>query len=203
MLRSLVAVALVASSAHAFSWKNCGDTSDPVTVNSLTLSPNPVVLGKNISLSFSATSKVNLTSGGKAEVKIWKKEGIWIEIPCVDNVGSCTYDNLCSLIPDKPCGPILTKNHIPCKCPFNAGTYSIPNPVSIKTKNPGLSWLTSGEFSAQGTVLDDAGHRLACYLVYVTLSETGELTIGESTEQLEDHPSILAQKQRAQAKLNN
>ncbi len=32
---------------------------------------------------------------------------------------------------------------VPCTCPFNAATYTIPPPgVAIKLHNPNLSWLT-------------------------------------------------------------
>jgi ganglioside GM2 activator len=27
--------------------------------------------------------------------------GIWTKLPCIDNVGSCDYDNICTLLPDK------------------------------------------------------------------------------------------------------
>lgn len=50
-----------------------------------------------------------------------KKVGfLWVDVPCVDNVGSCNYDDLCASIPfppGEPCPePFLTLG-LPCNCP--------------------------------------------------------------------------------------
>lgn len=49
--------------------------------------------------------------------------GFWVKIPCVDNIGSCTYDNFCNilemLIPiEEPCPEPLHTYGLPCHCPF-------------------------------------------------------------------------------------
>jgi ganglioside GM2 activator len=60
----------------------------------------------------------------KAAVRVQKKIGfIWIDIPCIDNIGSCDYEDLCALIPFKPVGepcpePFLSLK-LPCACPFS------------------------------------------------------------------------------------
>ena len=66
------------------------------------------------------------------------------DIPCVDNVGSCQYQNVCSMIrPDSgPCSPPFSTYDIPCHCPFNAGIYTLPL-YSMSTQNPGINWLTN------------------------------------------------------------
>jgi len=152
-----------------FSWSNCGSTSDPISVQSLQVGPDPVVLGQNITVSFKGSFGQTIVSGASAKVKMWKKIfGVWTDIPCVDNVGSCNYADFCSLFKNPNCGPILTEYKIPCHCPFTAGSYSLPT-VSVKTKDPGWEWLTSGDFSAQGELYDASGNRLGCYLVYITL----------------------------------
>lgn len=110
---------------------------------SLNLSPDPLVLGHNITLEFQVTIGTSVTSG-TAHVTLEKKVGIWIEIPCISNIGSCTYDNFCDLFNiSKPCGPILEQYKIPCHCPFNSGTYTFPT-TSFATKVPSNvpSWLT-------------------------------------------------------------
>ena len=46
--------------------------------------------------------------------------GIKVEVPCVDNIGSCNYDDVCSMIPPTPssgCPPPLPTYKIPCACP--------------------------------------------------------------------------------------
>jgi len=48
-----------------------------------------------------------------------KKIGfVWFTAPCKDNVGSCTYDNICEMLPASDCPAILKKYGIPCHCPF-------------------------------------------------------------------------------------
>jgi ganglioside GM2 activator len=67
-------------------------------------------------------SLINLSE--KAAVRVQKKIGfIWIDIPCIDNIGSCDYEDLCALIPFKPVGepcpePFLSLK-LPCACPFS------------------------------------------------------------------------------------
>lgn len=56
----------------------------------------------------------------KVALKIIKKVGPFtVLIPCVDNVGSCTYADLCKMLPtpDK-CPDFFVKHDIPCDCPF-------------------------------------------------------------------------------------
>jgi ganglioside GM2 activator len=136
-----------------FSWDSCGSSSDPVQLKSLTLAPDPLVLGQNITVSFAADFAEQINAG-QALITLEKKIfGIWTEIPCVDNVGSCTYDNFCTLFnPNKPC-PVLEKYGIPCHCPFGPGDYALPA-VSIATKDPNISWLTDGDFYAKAQMLD-------------------------------------------------
>jgi len=158
-----------------FSFENCGTTSDPEVLSSLSVTPDPIVLGQNITVAFKGTigeAIANLTNY-KANVWVWKKIlGIWTEIPCISQAGSCTYDNFCSLLRPNhdvpPCGPALNEYHVPCVCPFPAGTYSIP-PSPTHIKDPGLSWLTNGDYSAKGELLDPTGKRLGCYLLYASL----------------------------------
>jgi hypothetical protein len=104
-------------------------------------------------------------------LEIYKKFlGAWIYVPCVEGVGSCTISNICDKIHnggDCPLAPwyarassqlsspfslllllllLLTlrpNRGVPCTCPFNAATYTIPPPgVAIQLHNPNLSWLT-------------------------------------------------------------
>jgi len=159
-----------------FSWDNCGSSGEPVQLASLAVGPDPIVLGNNITVSFAAKMGNNIVAGSgfSAGVTIEKKIfGIWTEIPCVDSVGSCSYDDFCSLFKPHPngCGPILEEYKLPCDCPFNTGSYSMPT-TSIKTKNPNLSWLTDGDFYLKGQIFDSGGNEWACYEVYASLSSS-------------------------------
>ncbi len=55
-----------------------------------------------------------------------KVAGFYIKVPCVDNVGSCTYDNMCQDWA-AACPKYFEKFGIPCTCPIPANSYSIPD----------------------------------------------------------------------------
>jgi len=162
----------------AFSWQNC-DTSGPDKLLALSVTPDPITLGNNVTLSFDGIIGAPATNAtlGRMEVTIWKKIlGIWTEIPCIDMIGSCTYPSLCALLDDpnwtSQCEPVVGKYNVPCKCPWTEKEYKVPATSTITT-DPGLSWLASGDYSAQAKLFDNAGKELGCVLVYASLQEKG------------------------------
>lgn len=51
--------------------------------------------------------------------------GFWAKVPCVDQIGSCTYEDFCQIIdtvipPGEPCPEPLHTYGLPCHCPFKA-----------------------------------------------------------------------------------
>lgn len=66
----------------------------------------------------------------QAVLKVEKVElGIWIEIPCVNSIGSCTYDDLCiySLPLNETCPESFISNNVPCRCPISKVGYLYDN----------------------------------------------------------------------------
>jgi len=113
-----------------FSYDDCSSGSDPSHLRSLNVSPDPIPVPGQITVSASAENGESVAGNIKASVKIETKIfGTFIEIPCVDNFGSCDYDDLCSLLPkpEEPCPPIFAKAGIPCRCPFPAGKFNLPS----------------------------------------------------------------------------
>mmetsp|Transcript_18600 Transcript_18600/g.26086 ORF Transcript_18600/g.26086 Transcript_18600/m.26086 type:complete len:201 (+) Transcript_18600:57-659(+) len=153
--------------ASDFTYSNCGSASDPVQINSLTVLPAPVTLGKPVTVAAQVTLTEDLYHIA-ADVTIQKKMlGHWTNIPCVDNIGSCQYADVCEMLVNQTCPEEFTSAGIPCNCPFSAGVYNLPS-TTVDTTDPGLSWLTSGEFHAN-VVLSQYGSRLCCYDFYVTI----------------------------------
>ena len=71
---SVLSVLLLLALAVAHPWRmldhsftNCGSSSDPVTVQTIDLNPDPVQPGKKLAININATAKVNMT-GGKIQV---------------------------------------------------------------------------------------------------------------------------------------
>lgn len=113
-----------------FSYDDCSGPSDPVHVRTLHVSPDPIPIPGNIVVDASAEVLGSVGGNLKASIKLETEIfGHFFEIPCIDNVGSCDYDDLCSLLPKQgePCPPILAKAGVPCRCPFPAGKFSLPS----------------------------------------------------------------------------
>ncbi|XP_066285038.1 ganglioside GM2 activator-like [Branchiostoma lanceolatum] len=143
---------------------DCGMPSDPVKING-TLMPDPLNINDQISGSFNVTSMVMVSSPLKAEVTIMKKVGsTMVKIPCVSNLGSCNYDDLCSLIPlqpGEPCPSPLSDYNIPCMCPFKMGSYVLPAQSFYLPSGILPSWLVTGEYHGKA-MLSSNGKSLAC-----------------------------------------
>uniref|UniRef100_A0A8C8STB3 GM2 ganglioside activator n=1 Tax=Pelusios castaneus TaxID=367368 RepID=A0A8C8STB3_9SAUR len=157
-----------------FSWENCGNGTDPLVIKSLSLAPDPISIPGDLKVSVAVSSTADLSSPLKAVLKVEKKIAeMWIPIPCVDQIGSCTYDDVCSMLdnaipPGTPCPEPLLSYGIPCHCPFKQGTYSLP-PTDFYLPVIQLpSWLTNGDYCVRA-VLSHDGKQLACIQVALSL----------------------------------
>ncbi|XP_075297926.1 ganglioside GM2 activator [Opisthocomus hoazin] len=157
-----------------FAWENCGDETDPVVVKSLTVAPDPITIPGTLTLSGTVSCGETISSPLKAVLTVEKQLGsVWIQLPCIDQLGSCTYDDVCTLLDDAiPPGtscpePLLTYG-IPCHCPFQEGSYSLPE-SNIELPEVELpSWLTNGNYRVQAVISSD-GNQLACMKVTFSL----------------------------------
>ncbi len=98
-----------------FSYQNCGPSTDPFQVNSLQISPDPLRIPGSVTLSGDAKIAQNITGPLTMNVRIIKLIGpVKFEIPCVDNFGSCTYDDVCAMLPPSDqCPQYFKDNKIP------------------------------------------------------------------------------------------
>ncbi len=65
-----------------------------------------------------------------------KVAGFWIKVPCIDKIGSCTYDNVCTEWA-QVCPKYFEKYGLPCTCPIPVRTYSVSDVVlDISEKLP-------------------------------------------------------------------
>jgi len=158
-----------------FSWSNCGSSSDPTKIVNLVVTPDPIVLGQSVTITFKAllSTTINPAAAISASVVVQKQLfGYWIDVPCLENIGSCNYTNVCTawdlFLQSTNLCPVLKQYNIPCACALAAGTYAL-GPVSHVLPNPGISWLSGPiRLSIQANNAD--GSRLFCTLITATIS---------------------------------
>jgi len=123
-----------------FSFTNCGSASDPLQFKSLSIKPQPLHIPGPLTISTDISLLKNLSSPVTVALKIVKQVGPFsVTLPCVDNVGSCTYKDVCSMLPKSPseCPDYIVKQGLNCQCPIRGGDYSVQDlTLSIETKEP-------------------------------------------------------------------
>uniref|UniRef100_A0A8C3VSD8 Ganglioside GM2 activator n=1 Tax=Catagonus wagneri TaxID=51154 RepID=A0A8C3VSD8_9CETA len=157
-----------------FSWENCDGGKDPAVINSLTLEPDPIAIPGNLNVSAEVRTSVLLDDPLKVELTVEKEvAGFWVKIPCVEKMGSCTYNNICDileiLIPlEDTCPEPLHTYGLPCHCPFKAGTYSLPESEFTLPHLELPGWLSTGSYHIQ-MVMSSNGKHLGCAKISVSL----------------------------------
>ncbi|KAM9254143.1 LOW QUALITY PROTEIN: ganglioside GM2 activator [Dugong dugon] len=162
------------SQQGGFSWDNCDEEKDPVVIKSLTLEPDPIVIPGDLTVSAEVKTSVPLESPLKVELTVEKEvAGFWVKIPCVEQIGSCTYEDVCNVLdsfipPGESCPEPLHTYGLPCHCPFKAGTYSLPksNFTLPELELPG--WLSTGNYRSE-IILSNKNKRLGCVKISVSL----------------------------------
>ncbi|XP_022258888.1 ganglioside GM2 activator-like, partial [Limulus polyphemus] len=155
-------------SVREFKWASCGKPSDPLEVKSLNVSPDPIHLSASITLSFDVLLSRNISSF-ELDLEVKKKILFaWIELPCENNVGSCDYKDVCSLIPN-PCPKPIKAHHLPCSCPLPMDAYSLPPSLFHLPQLPLPSWLTSGDYYAKAEGVEGK-KRIFCLELYFSLA---------------------------------
>ncbi|XP_035017951.2 ganglioside GM2 activator [Hippoglossus stenolepis] len=157
-----------------FEWKNCGKPDDPAVLKALALSPDPITIPGELTASASGATSVELATPLSVTVTMEKEvAGFWVKIPCVEEIGSCHYPDICDILsqlipPGQDCPEPLHTYGLPCHCPFKAGSYSLPESDFSLPHVELPSWLTNGDYSVRG-VLGSGGEELACLEVALSL----------------------------------
>uniref|UniRef100_A0A8C6SYX1 GM2 ganglioside activator n=1 Tax=Neogobius melanostomus TaxID=47308 RepID=A0A8C6SYX1_9GOBI len=160
-----------------FDWKNCGKPDAPAVLQTLSVAPDPITIPGDLSAEASGTTTVELAAPLALNLTLEKEvAGFWVKIPCVEELGSCNYENACDLLdqiipPGQDCPEPLHSYGLPCHCPFKAGSYSLPK-SDFYIPNLDLPyWLTNGNYRAQG-VLGKDGSVLGCLKVALSIHST-------------------------------
>ncbi|XP_075712256.1 ganglioside GM2 activator-like [Rhinoderma darwinii] len=140
---------------NGFSWANCDAETLPGKIKTLTILPDPLLIPGEITVSTILNTSVPLTSPVKIKVTAEKElMGEWLKIPCLEDLGSCTYDNFCDTLdqliqPGQSCPEPLHTYGLPCHCPFQEGSYYLPV-TSFEIPSLSIpSWFTKGNYRIQ------------------------------------------------------
>jgi len=152
-----------------FSWNDCGHPSDPVQVKTMKISPDPITIPGTEVITLDATIKSTIETATQVKLVIKKKVfGFYITVPCVDNLGSCTYENPCDMLKNVTCPPEFIQEGFTCQCPFAAKEYKLDQTM---VKIPAIklpSFIENGDYEIQATVMNGE-QEVACYSVTASL----------------------------------
>ncbi len=79
-------------------------------IQSLSLSPDPITLPGNITVSVGATLVSVLNAPIKAEVTLQKKAGVWIKIPCIGTRAQTLLGSIFWRVSCSPCLPFFRQH---------------------------------------------------------------------------------------------
>ncbi|XP_077557929.1 ganglioside GM2 activator-like isoform X2 [Haemaphysalis longicornis] len=151
-------------SVRKYSVRNCGSRFDAVRYDELRLRPDPLSFPGSVFVTSAINVARQIDAPIKVEISMKKKVYLWVTVPCVNDFGSCDYDDICSV---QSCPLFYEFLGLPCGCPIKEGEYSVKNK---EFEVPALmlpDWITSGDY--QVTVkARSRGEALFC--VHFTLS---------------------------------
>ncbi|XP_068427006.1 ganglioside GM2 activator [Clinocottus analis] len=157
-----------------FDWKNCGAPEAPAVLKTLTVSPDPISIPGALQASASGATSVELAAPLAVNVTLEKEvAGFWVRVPCLEDLGSCHYEDVCELLtlltpPGQDCPEPLHTYGLPCRCPFGAGSYSLPLSDFELPVVELPSWLTNGNYRVIG-VLGSGDAALGCLKLSLSL----------------------------------
>ncbi|KAH3829786.1 ganglioside GM2 activator-like [Dreissena polymorpha] len=178
--------ALFVSGEAAFSWKSCAPAGSPIHVESIQVGPDPVEVPGDMVLSLSGTSSAPIGSSSLTISAKRKTFLLEIPIPCINHIGSCTYDDICGL-PDKMIAEdwlgvaaglgqqikaMLNSSGVDA-CPIPAQTLTVSNAhIHIPSLPSALAVFAAGDYHINLNLVDNASHQTTlCIDIMVTIHE--------------------------------
>ncbi|CAL1545215.1 unnamed protein product [Lymnaea stagnalis] len=152
-----------------FAWKSCGPENQLVEIRNLTFEPSPLVFPGVMTFGFDVIFHDTINSDASVSAKLAlqyrRGSGTWIPIPCIGQIGSCNYTDICALTKGISCPPDLKQKGIPCTCPFNKGEYTLEHyDVEIDA-----AVFLAGNYQGQINLNDKDKGQIACYIVNFTI----------------------------------
>ncbi|XP_067674217.1 ganglioside GM2 activator-like [Haliotis asinina] len=181
LLVTLVVPALGArpgfTSTGNLEWRDCGVGNSWMSVSKFDISPNPVLVPGNMTVTMEGAISHDLADQVTMDVLMEKKLlGRFTKVPCTGVVGTCHYTDPCHFLntfkQSGTCPPQLTANGLPCTCPFNPDKLNLPASKFTVTGIAG-DWkavLEDSEFHVKITVNDKKDGQLrGCMETYINI----------------------------------
>lgn len=172
-------------------WQDCTNPASPVHITRLDIEPNPVTLPGD--LLFSLEGYTNRTLGSSALHLDIVREGSWfnIPIPCFRKIGSCTYNDMCTMLEDMiaenwmgittnmatDIKQMLIRNGLqPGLCPQPPQTIRLNrNRIRLPRMPAALYWFAEGTYRANVRVTNNAnGEELVCFNIRIDMKQSQE-----------------------------
>jgi len=163
-----------------FVLRDCASSpsTELLTMPTARVSPYPVGIPGDIAVTGNLRVNRPVTGSLKIDLQVERYVGFfWLTVPCISEVGSCTYDDGCKILSDNfnatGCPPQLKAGNVPCMCPIPAGTYSLADSHFTIPELPAiLSWLAEGDYRVTVKLLDGAsGQQVACQHLEGTIAD--------------------------------
>lgn len=151
-----------------FDISNCSQSAaqkSTFVVRQINITPNnPVQIPGSLTFSFDINVLKDINTLSVQVLMMYKSQGTFIKVPCLADIGSCTYD-VCDLLTNvQQCPDELQKHNINCQCPFNKGTYTEPG----FTTDIDADVFPTGEYFVNAT-MTSGGDFVGCYTADFTL----------------------------------
>jgi len=154
-----------------FTVTNCGDpNTDYFVIHKAELkNPMPIHSGDTLIGSFEA-SLVNDIHAASGSLLIEKQMSAsqWVKIPCLGEIGSCTYNDLCAQLTQLPNEECQKYFHQDCQCPVKSTEIKYDN---VKVNVPKIPSMLKGNFRVTIQATETSTQkRIACYVVTASIA---------------------------------
>ncbi|XP_048258462.1 ganglioside GM2 activator-like [Haliotis rufescens] len=158
-------------------WRDCGVGSSWVSVNKFDITPSPIKLPGDMTVTLEGAINHNLADQVTLDVIMEKSLlGIFTNVTCVNDVGTCHYTDPCHFLNTfksrGTCPPQLVANGLPCTCPFSPDKLILP-PSKFTVTNISDAWkiLADGEYHVKLTLNDKTTQQLrGCVETYIVIA---------------------------------
>ncbi|XP_055927794.1 ganglioside GM2 activator-like isoform X2 [Argiope bruennichi] len=147
---------------------DCGGPDKSIDIKEGSVKPDPILYPGNVSMTVAMDILKDLPASGlEMKMDLIKLDPRKMNVPCLDNIGSCSYD-VCELIQNHrsefcPMFP----NPDECGCPMKAGYYSLKNaPVVLPDFGEIFVKILKGHYEGNITFTDkNSNKQVGCIAI--------------------------------------